>query len=138
MDLTMISTAELNSVSLFSISCINGDRNAAHAELDIKRDNKILIFPKKPAFTVHNTRNKAVAKDFRELDNIGIFYCETSQDVAPHEKVTMINNVGTGAFRDSEYKPALKSVMTLHPKFNQIIFDIQFPYAFNLNPVFIQ
>ncbi|XP_076026321.1 tyrosine-protein kinase receptor Tie-1 isoform X2 [Genypterus blacodes] len=98
MDLTMISTAEMNSVNMFSIACINGDQNAAQTELDIKRDNKILIFPRKPTFTVHNTRNKVLATDFRDLDNIGIFYCETSQDVVPHDKVTMINNVCTANF----------------------------------------
>ncbi|KAF7657524.1 hypothetical protein LDENG_00025950 [Lucifuga dentata] len=98
MDLTMISTVEVNSVNLFSISCINGDRNAAQTELNIKRDNKILIFPRKPNFMLHNTRNKVVAKDFRDLDTIGIFYCETSEEVPPHDKVTMINNFGRANF----------------------------------------
>ncbi|XP_038571204.1 tyrosine-protein kinase receptor Tie-1 isoform X2 [Micropterus salmoides] len=92
-DLTMISTAEVTNVNHFSISCINGERSPAQVELDIKRDNKILIFPRKPNFKVHKPRNKeAVARDFRDLDHIGIFYCESTQEVPPLEMVTMINN----------------------------------------------
>ncbi|XP_034003402.1 tyrosine-protein kinase receptor Tie-1 isoform X6 [Trematomus bernacchii] len=98
-DLTMISTAEVTNVSHFSISCINGERSPAHVELDIKRDNKILVFPKKPHFRVHKPKNReAVARDFRELDHIGIFYCESTQDVPPLETVTMINNFGRANF----------------------------------------
>lgn len=89
----MISTAEVTSVNPFTISCISGDRSSAQVDLDIKRDNEILMWPKKPRFKVHMPRNKeAMAKDFHELDHIGIFYCEHTQEVAPHEKVTMINN----------------------------------------------
>ncbi|XP_042370467.1 tyrosine-protein kinase receptor Tie-1 isoform X3 [Plectropomus leopardus] len=92
-DLTMISTVKVTNVNHFSISCINGERSPAQVELDIKRDNKILIFPKKPNFKVHKPRNKeAVARDFRDLDNIGIFYCESTQEVPPLETATMINN----------------------------------------------
>ncbi|XP_029906365.1 tyrosine-protein kinase receptor Tie-1 isoform X2 [Myripristis murdjan] len=99
MDLTMISTAEATSVNSFSISCINGDRKPAQIDLDIKKDNKILIIPKKPNFKLHRPRSKeVVATDFRELDNIGIFYCETVQEVAPLDKVTMINNFGRANF----------------------------------------
>ncbi|XP_033936766.1 tyrosine-protein kinase receptor Tie-1 isoform X5 [Pseudochaenichthys georgianus] len=98
-DLTMISTAEVTNVSHFSISCINGERSPAQVELDIKRDNKILVFPKKPHFRVHKPKNReAVARDFRELDHIGIFYCESTQDVPPLETVTMINNFGRANF----------------------------------------
>uniref|UniRef100_A0A668AWF6 Tyrosine kinase with immunoglobulin-like and EGF-like domains 1 n=1 Tax=Myripristis murdjan TaxID=586833 RepID=A0A668AWF6_9TELE len=103
MDLTMISTAEATSVNSFSISCINGDRKPAQIDLDIKKDNKILIIPKKPNFKLHRPRSKeVVATDFRELDNIGIFYCETVQEVAPLDKVTMINNFGRGMSRGQE------------------------------------
>ncbi|XP_061739638.1 tyrosine-protein kinase receptor Tie-1 isoform X2 [Nerophis ophidion] len=98
-DLTMISTAEVTKVNHFSISCINGDRTPAHVELDIKRDNKILIFPKMPNFKLHKPRNKkVVARDFKDLDNIGIFYCESTQEVPPLETVTMINNFGRANF----------------------------------------
>ncbi|XP_034066000.1 tyrosine-protein kinase receptor Tie-1 isoform X7 [Gymnodraco acuticeps] len=98
-DLTMISTAEVTNVSHFSISCINGERSPAQVVLDIKRDNKILVFPKKPHFRVHKPKNReAVARDFRELDHIGIFYCESTQDVPPLETVTMINNFGRANF----------------------------------------
>ncbi|XP_077463731.1 tyrosine-protein kinase receptor Tie-1 isoform X3 [Stigmatopora argus] len=98
-DLTMISTAEDIPVNHFSISCINGERTPAHAELDIKRDNKILIFPKMPNFKLHKQRNKKiVAREFRDLDNIGIFYCESTQENPPLETVTMINNFGRANF----------------------------------------
>uniref|UniRef100_A0A3B4UKX1 Tyrosine kinase with immunoglobulin-like and EGF-like domains 1 n=1 Tax=Seriola dumerili TaxID=41447 RepID=A0A3B4UKX1_SERDU len=99
-DLTMISTAEVNGINQFTISCINGERSPGQVELDIKRDNKILIFPKKPNFKVSKPRNNEVkVKDFRDLDNIGIFYCESIQEVPPFEMVTMINNFGGGVFR---------------------------------------
>ncbi|XP_061681376.1 tyrosine-protein kinase receptor Tie-1 isoform X3 [Syngnathoides biaculeatus] len=98
-DLTMISTAEVIQVNHFSISCINGERTPAHVELDIKRDNQILIFPKMPNFKLHKPRNKkVVAREFRDLDNIGIFYCESTQEVPPVETVTMINNFGRANF----------------------------------------
>nr|XP_046246831.1 tyrosine-protein kinase receptor Tie-1 isoform X6 [Scatophagus argus] len=98
-DLTMISTAEVTGVHHFTISCINGERSPAQVELDIKRDNRILIFPKKPYFKVQMSRNKeVVARDFRDLDHIGIFYCESSQEVPPLETITMINNFGRANF----------------------------------------
>ncbi|KAF0041863.1 hypothetical protein F2P81_005395 [Scophthalmus maximus] len=98
-DLTMISTAEVTDVNHFTISCINGENGAAQVELDIKRDNKILIFPKKPNFKVHKPRIKeAMAREFRELDNIGIFYCESTQEAPPLETVTMINNFARANF----------------------------------------
>lgn len=95
-DLTMMSTAEVPHVNHFTISCINGERSPAQVELNIRKDNKILIFPKLPSFKVYKPREKeAVARDFRDLDNIGIFYCETTQEVPPL-KVTLINNIGKG------------------------------------------
>nr|XP_057929973.1 tyrosine-protein kinase receptor Tie-1 isoform X2 [Doryrhamphus excisus] len=98
-DLTMISTAEVTKVNHFSISCINGERTPAHVELDIKRDNKILIFPKMPNFRLHKPRNKkVVAREFKDLDNIGIFYCESTQESPPLETITMINNFGRANF----------------------------------------
>uniref|UniRef100_A0A3Q4ADV3 Tyrosine-protein kinase receptor Tie-1 n=1 Tax=Mola mola TaxID=94237 RepID=A0A3Q4ADV3_MOLML len=94
-DLTMISTPEVTNVNRFNISCINGERSPTQVDLDIKRDNKILIFPKKPNFKVYKPLNKeAEARDFRDLDHIGIFYCESTQEAAPLETVTMINNFG--------------------------------------------
>uniref|UniRef100_A0AAQ6AEA3 Tyrosine-protein kinase receptor Tie-1 n=1 Tax=Amphiprion ocellaris TaxID=80972 RepID=A0AAQ6AEA3_AMPOC len=98
-DLTMISTAAVTNVNRFTITCISGERSPAQVELDIKRDNKILLFPKKPNFKVHKPKNKeAVARDFRDLDNVGIFYCESTQEVPPLETVTMINNFGRANF----------------------------------------
>ncbi|XP_037530469.1 tyrosine-protein kinase receptor Tie-1 [Nematolebias whitei] len=97
-DLTMISTAEASHVNHFTISCINGERSPAQVELNIMRDNRILVFPKPPSFKVYKPRKKeAVARDFRNLENIGIFYCESTQDVPPL-KVTLINNIGKANF----------------------------------------
>lgn len=99
MDLTMISTAEVVSVSRFSISCISGERGQVQVELEVRRDNKILVFPRQPYFKVYKTRNQEVeARDFRDLDHIGIFYCESAQDSSPLETVTMINNFERSGF----------------------------------------
>lgn len=94
----MICSAEATNVNHFTITCINGERSPSDVDLDITRDNKILIFPKKPNFKVHKPRNKEVeARDFRDLDHIGIFYCESTQEGPPVETITMINNFGGGA-----------------------------------------
>uniref|UniRef100_A0A3Q0RQV6 Tyrosine kinase with immunoglobulin-like and EGF-like domains 1 n=1 Tax=Amphilophus citrinellus TaxID=61819 RepID=A0A3Q0RQV6_AMPCI len=62
----------------FSISCINGERSPAQAELDIKKDNKILMYAITPQYIVQKLRNKkVVARNF----------------IPPLETVTMINNV---------------------------------------------
>lgn len=99
-DLTMISKAEVTNVNHFTISCINGERSPAQVQLDIERDNKILRLSKKPNFKVLKPRNKeAVARDFCDVDHIGIFYCKSTQEVPPLETVTMINNFGRGGFR---------------------------------------
>ncbi len=98
-DLTMISSAEVTNVNHFTISCINGERSPAQVQLDIERDNKILVFPRKPNFKVLKKNKEAVARDFRDLDHIGIFYCKSTQEVPPLETVTMINNFGRGRFR---------------------------------------
>ncbi|KAM9357501.1 tyrosine-protein kinase receptor Tie-1 [Symphorus nematophorus] len=93
-DLTMISTAEVPNVNHFTITCINGERSPAQVQLDIKRDNEILKLSKKPNFTVHQPRNKeVVARDFQDVEAIGIFYCESTQEAPPRETVTMINNI---------------------------------------------
>ncbi|XP_071342511.1 tyrosine-protein kinase receptor Tie-1 isoform X3 [Trachinotus anak] len=98
-DLTMISTAEVVSVTQFTISCIKGERSRAQVELDIRRDNDILRFPKKPSFKLTKPRNNEVkVEEFRDLDNIGIFYCESTQEVSPLNTVTMINNFGGANF----------------------------------------
>lgn len=139
-DLTMISTAEVTKVNHFTISCINGERNPAQVELDIKRDNKILIFPKEPNFRVHKPRNKeAVARDFRELDHIGIFYCESTQEVPPLETVTMINNFRRGGLRlHTTYTTRLLGVFTscyFQATMTQFTNVLQFSYAFSLDGV---
>ncbi|KAM4629172.1 tyrosine-protein kinase receptor Tie-1 isoform 1-T1 [Polymixia lowei] len=115
MDLTMISTAELINVNLFSISCITGERNAAQIDLDIKRDNKILRFPRRPNFKVQRPRSKeAVAEEFRDLDNVGIFYCEASQEMDPLDKVTMINNFGRASFVPTHLTLTVNKGETIH------------------------
>lgn len=92
-DLTMISTALVTNISHFTILCMNGERGPDQVELDIEKDNKILVFPKKPSFSVQKLRTKEVeARGFRDLDYMGIFYCSSTQEVPPVEKVTMINN----------------------------------------------
>lgn len=99
MDLTMISTAEVTNVNHFTISCINGERGSVRVELDIKKDNKILMLPKEPSFKVHKPRNKeATATDFHDVEHIGIFYCK-SKNTVPPETVTMINNFEKCTFR---------------------------------------
>ncbi|XP_054646609.1 tyrosine-protein kinase receptor Tie-1 isoform X2 [Dunckerocampus dactyliophorus] len=114
-DLTMISTAEVTKVNHFSISCVNGERTPAHVELDIKRDNKILIFPKMPNFRLHKPRNKkVVAREFKDLDNIGIFYCESTQEVPPLETITMINNFGRANFVPNHLTMTANKGETVH------------------------
>lgn len=102
----MISTANVTSVAHFAISCINGERSPAQVDLDIKRDNKIFILSKHPNFKVHKRRNRVVeAQDFRDFDHIGIFYCESTQEVPPLEKITMINNFNRGERVSPLYTP---------------------------------
>lgn len=102
----MISTANVSSVTHFSISCITGERSPAQVDLDIRRDNKIFILSKQPNFKVHKRGNRAVAaRDFRDFDHIGIFYCESKQGVIPSEKITMINNFNRGEKASPSYGP---------------------------------
>ncbi|XP_040895881.1 tyrosine-protein kinase receptor Tie-1 isoform X2 [Toxotes jaculatrix] len=98
-DLTMISTAGVTNANHFTISCINGERSPVQPELDIKKDNKIITFPKMPNFKLHKLRDKEViAREFRDLDDVGIFYCVSTQEGTPLETVTMINNFGRANF----------------------------------------
>ncbi|XP_027884088.1 tyrosine-protein kinase receptor Tie-1 isoform X3 [Xiphophorus couchianus] len=91
MDLTMTSTAKITSVSHFTISCINGEHSPAEVRLNVRRDNSILKLPRPTSFKVQKDSHRTVvAKDFREIENIGIFYCETPEE-SPL-KLTMINN----------------------------------------------
>ncbi|XP_031139888.1 tyrosine-protein kinase receptor Tie-1 isoform X2 [Sander lucioperca] len=113
-DVTMISTVEVTNVNHFSISCINGERSLDQVELNIKRDNKILILSKKPHFKVTIMNKNAVARDFREPGNIGIFYCESTQEVPPLETVTMINNVGGAHFAPTHLTLTANKGETVH------------------------
>uniref|UniRef100_A0A3P9KJQ4 Tyrosine-protein kinase receptor Tie-1 n=1 Tax=Oryzias latipes TaxID=8090 RepID=A0A3P9KJQ4_ORYLA len=114
-DLTMISTAEVVRVNHFTISCINGEHSSAQVKLDIKRDNKILILSKETSFKVHKQDNRhVIARDFRALDNIGIFYCESTQSNSPLEKVTMINNFGTTNFVPTSLTMTVNKGETVH------------------------
>lgn len=107
----MISTANVTSVALFAITCINGERSPAQVDLDIKRDNKIFILSKQPNFKVHKRRNRVVeARDFRDFDHIGIFYCESTQEVRQLEKITMINNFNRGESVSPSYTPQSESI----------------------------
>ncbi|KAM6921273.1 tyrosine-protein kinase receptor Tie-1 isoform 2-T2 [Xenentodon cancila] len=114
-DLTMIFTVDVKHVKHFSISCITGERSPTNVHLDIKRDNKILIFPKPPSFKVHRPENKvAIARDFRELDFIGVFYCESTKEGAPLETITMINNFGRVNFMPSPLTLTVDKGETAH------------------------
>ncbi|KAM9762107.1 tyrosine-protein kinase receptor Tie-1 isoform 2-T2 [Menidia menidia] len=115
-DLTMISTVEVADVNHFAISCINGQHSPNQVKLDIKRDNKILLLPSPPNFKVDKQRNKkVVAKDFQNVDNIGIFYCESTEE-APHalKTVTMINNCRKANFLPNSLTLTVNKGETVH------------------------
>lgn len=112
-DLTMYSTAEAVNINRFTITCINGEQGTA--QVNIRRDNKIIVFPRGPSFKVHKPRSKvAEARDFHDLDNVGIFLCESTQEAAPRETITMIGNVGSTSKRLSLFAKSLQ----LPPQFN--------------------
>lgn len=115
MDLTMISTPEVGHINRFTISCINGERGTAAAELHISRDNQILVLSKTPSFKLLKPRNKeVVARDFERWDNIGIFYCESSQEGSLLETVTMINNFPRANFVPAELTVTANYGDTVH------------------------
>lgn len=91
-DLTMISAAEPPNINHFTISCINGERNQVHNGLVINRDNNIFKFPQKNFKVVKTRHMEVVARDFKELEYIGIFYCKSTHQDPPIERVTLINN----------------------------------------------
>ncbi|XP_061594695.1 tyrosine-protein kinase receptor Tie-1 isoform X4 [Cololabis saira] len=123
-DLTMIFTADVNHVKHFYISCIIGERSQTNVHLDVKRDNKILIFPKQPSFKVHRPVNKvAIARDFRELDFIGVFYCESTKEGAPLETITMINNFGRVNFMPSPLTLTVDKGETANLKMKLVNFE---------------
>ncbi|XP_041696423.1 tyrosine-protein kinase receptor Tie-1-like isoform X6 [Coregonus clupeaformis] len=102
-DLMMISNAEASTPQRFSISCLTGQRDAAELELDIKKDNSILILPSPSRYSVKRPKTKeVVANEFVGIvDQTGIFYCHASQGTSPTRNlvtVTLINNYGKGLF----------------------------------------
>ncbi|XP_008332303.1 tyrosine-protein kinase receptor Tie-1 isoform X2 [Cynoglossus semilaevis] len=112
MDLTMFSTAEVTNVNHFNISCLHGERSL---QLGIERDGKILQLPKHSKFKVHKSKNKeVVAKDFGDLEHIGVFYCKPTQEDSPKEKVTMINNCVTANFIPSHLTLTVNNGETVH------------------------
>uniref|UniRef100_A0A674E4F8 Tyrosine-protein kinase receptor Tie-1 n=1 Tax=Salmo trutta TaxID=8032 RepID=A0A674E4F8_SALTR len=80
-DLTMISNAEASTPQRFSISCLIGERDAAELDLDIKKDNSILILPSPSRYSVKRPKTKeVVANEFVGIvDQTGIFYCHASK-----------------------------------------------------------
>uniref|UniRef100_A0A3B4A836 Ig-like domain-containing protein n=1 Tax=Periophthalmus magnuspinnatus TaxID=409849 RepID=A0A3B4A836_9GOBI len=98
LDLTMTATAEASSITHFSMSCINGERGQGHSGLDIHRDNNIFKFPNQKFIVVRPRHKEVMAHDFKELENIGIFYCVSTPQGAQQEKVTMINNFNRASF----------------------------------------
>ncbi|XP_010870645.2 tyrosine-protein kinase receptor Tie-1 isoform X4 [Esox lucius] len=102
-DLTMIGNAEASSPQLFSISCLSGERDESEVDLDIKKDNSILILPSQSGYSVKRPKPKeVVANGFvKVLDQTGIFYCHASQKTNPPrqlDKVTLINNFAKSMF----------------------------------------
>ncbi|XP_071260735.1 tyrosine-protein kinase receptor Tie-1-like isoform X4 [Salvelinus alpinus] len=102
-DLTVISNAEASTPQLFSISCLTGERDAAELDLDIKKDNSILILSSRPRYRVKRPKTKeVVANEFVSvMDQAGIFYCHASQGTDPLinlGKVTLINNFAKALF----------------------------------------
>ncbi|XP_053178769.1 tyrosine-protein kinase receptor Tie-1 isoform X3 [Scomber japonicus] len=109
----LIMTAEVSSANHFKISCIHGERSPG--QLTIKRDNEIFRLPNNPTFQLHFPKEKeVVARDFREHENIGIFYCKCTQEVHPPETVTMINNVGGANFAPTDLTITVNSGETVH------------------------
>uniref|UniRef100_A0A8C7N4Z7 Tyrosine-protein kinase receptor Tie-1 n=1 Tax=Oncorhynchus kisutch TaxID=8019 RepID=A0A8C7N4Z7_ONCKI len=102
-DLTMISNAVASTPQRFSISCLIGERDAAELDLDIKKDNSILILPSPSQYSVKRPKNKeVVANEFVGIvDQTGIFYCHASKGTSPTRNlvtVTLINNYSKGLF----------------------------------------
>ncbi|XP_041705237.2 tyrosine-protein kinase receptor Tie-1 isoform X4 [Coregonus clupeaformis] len=102
-DLTIISNAEASTPQLFSISCLTGERDAAELDLDIKKDNSILILSSRPHYRVKRPKTKeVVANEFvGVMDQTGIFYCHASQGTDPPRNlgtVTLINNFAKALF----------------------------------------
>ncbi|XP_071202408.1 tyrosine-protein kinase receptor Tie-1 isoform X7 [Salvelinus alpinus] len=102
-DLTMISNAEASTPQRFSISCLTGERDAAELDLDIKKDNSILILPSPSRYNVKRPKTKeVVANEFVGIvDQTGIFYCHASKGTSPTRNlvtVTLINNYSKGLF----------------------------------------
>lgn len=98
LDITMTSTAEAPNINHFSMSCINGERNQAHSGLEISRDDHIFKFPHRSFIVVKPRHKEVVARDFKKLENVGIYYCEYTHQGLPPEKVTMINNCNSARF----------------------------------------
>ncbi|KAJ7986271.1 hypothetical protein DPEC_G00338210 [Dallia pectoralis] len=102
-DLTMVCNAEASGPKHFSISCLSGERDTSELDLDIKKDNNIIILPSRLGYSVKRTKTKeVVANGFvNVLDQAGIFYCQASQKTNPPrqtDKVTLINNFANGPF----------------------------------------
>nr|XP_029489250.1 tyrosine-protein kinase receptor Tie-1-like [Oncorhynchus nerka] len=102
-DLTMISNAVASTPQRFSISCLIGERDAAELDLDIKKDNSILILPSPSQYSVKRPKTKeVVANEFVSIvDQTGIFYCHASKGTSPTRNlvtVTLINNYSKGLF----------------------------------------
>nr|XP_046157096.1 tyrosine-protein kinase receptor Tie-1-like isoform X2 [Oncorhynchus gorbuscha] len=102
-DLTMISNAVASTPQRFSISCLIGERDAAELDLDIKKDNSILILPSPSQYSVTRPKTKeVVANEFVSIvDQTGIFYCHASKGTSPTRNlitVTLINNYSKGLF----------------------------------------
>ncbi|KAK1796694.1 hypothetical protein P4O66_009720 [Electrophorus voltai] len=98
MDLTMTSNLA-SPTKQFLLSCKSGERNTDGLELNIKKDNSIVILPKAPDITLHRPRPTEVeASGFSGLDHRGIFYCHSKQGSSHHTTVTLISNYNKGNY----------------------------------------
>ncbi|XP_062411984.1 tyrosine-protein kinase receptor Tie-1 isoform X4 [Sardina pilchardus] len=92
MDLTMISEVGPNG-NMHKLTCVSGERNPK-LNLDIKKDNTIIMYPKNPTFKVTpvagvaNEARKVIASGFHQIEHAGIFHCRSS-----HHTVTLVSNL---------------------------------------------
>uniref|UniRef100_A0A3P8Z0J0 Tyrosine-protein kinase receptor Tie-1 n=1 Tax=Esox lucius TaxID=8010 RepID=A0A3P8Z0J0_ESOLU len=83
---------QASSPQLFSISCLSGERDESEVDLDIKKDNSILILPSQSGYSVKRPKPKeVVANGFvKVLDQTGIFYCHGGRNGVTESTLTCL------------------------------------------------
>ncbi|XP_030647156.1 tyrosine-protein kinase receptor Tie-1 [Chanos chanos] len=100
MDLTLTSTVMSRGAANFSLSCISGERSTAGLELDIRKDNSIILHHHLPHMNVMKVKDKeVVASGFENIEHCGIFYCQAKQGTSDPTDITLINNYSSARFR---------------------------------------